>query len=57
MPSYKAPVRDTQFVLNEVLEIQQYAALPRFRDAPPDVVEAILTEGAKFTEEVIQPFV
>ena len=55
MPSYKAPVRDTQFVLNEVLEIQQYAALPRFCDAPPDVVEAILTEGAKFTEEVIQP--
>ena len=55
MPSYKAPVRDTMFVLNEVLEIQQYAALPGFSEASPDVITAILTEGAKFTEEVLQP--
>ncbi len=55
MPSYKAPVRDTLFVLNEVLQIQQYAALPGFSEASPDLVSAILTEGAKFTEEVLQP--
>ena len=55
MPSYKAPVRDTLFVLNEVLQIQQYRALPGFSEATPDLISAILTEGAKFTETVLQP--
>ena len=27
MPSYKAPLRDMRFVLNEVLDIQRYAGL------------------------------
>ncbi len=55
MPSYKAPVRDTLFVLNDVLNIAQYSALPGFREADADLMTAILSEGAKFTEEVIQP--
>jgi len=55
MPSYKAPVRDTLFILNDVLEIQQHAALPGFGEATPDLIDAILTEGAKFTEEILQP--
>ena len=55
MPSYKAPVRDTLFVLNEVLQIQQYRALPGFNEATPDLISAILIEGAKFTETVLQP--
>ncbi len=55
MPTYKAPVRDTEFVLNEVLDIQQYAGLPRFSEATPDIVSAVLEEGAKFVEEVSQP--
>ncbi len=55
MPSYKAPVRDTLFVLNRVLDLPAYAALPGFSEAPPDLVNAILTAGAKFVEDVIQP--
>ena len=30
MPSYKAPVADTQFVLNDVIRIADYAHLPGF---------------------------
>jgi alkylation response protein AidB-like acyl-CoA dehydrogenase len=55
MPSYKAPVADTLFVLNEVVRIGDYAHLPGFREATPDLVGAVLGEGAKFVEEVLQP--
>ena len=55
MPVYKAPVTDTEFVLNEVIKLQQYAGLPGFEEATPDLITAILSEGAKFVEEVTQP--
>jgi len=55
MPSYKAPVKDTEFILNEVIRLQDFAHLPGFSDATPDLVSAILEEGAKFVEEVTQP--
>ena len=55
MPTYKAPVSDTVFLLNDVFNYSNYANLPGFSEAPIDVVEAVLGEGAKFVEEVIQP--
>jgi len=55
MPTYKAPVSDTVFLLSDVFDYAKYANTPGFSEAPLDVVEAVLTEGAKFVEEVIQP--
>lgn len=56
MPEYKAPLRDIQFVMNEVLDGEQhYAALPGCEEATPDMIAAILEEGAKFAERVIAP--
>jgi len=55
MPSYHAPVKDTQFVLQHVLNIQNYANLEGFADATPDTIAAVLEQGAKFVEEVLQP--
>ena len=55
MPRYQAPLRDMKFLLNEVLEIGSYSNLPRFADAPADVIDAVLDGGAKFAEEVLQP--
>ena len=55
MPIYKAPVEETVFLLNDVMEIARYANLPGFADATTDVVESILTEGGKFAEEVLLP--
>lgn len=55
MPVYKAPVEDTLFLLNDVFAIERYNNLPGFADATPDVIEAVLGEGAKLCEEVLQP--
>ena len=55
MPAYKAPVQDTMFLLTDVFDLNRLSNLPRFADAPIDTVEAILSESAKFAEEILQP--
>jgi alkylation response protein AidB-like acyl-CoA dehydrogenase len=55
MPIYKAPVDDALFLLNDVFHLDHYGNLPGFSDAAPDVVEAVLREAAKFSEEVLTP--
>ncbi|MBX9932504.1 MAG: acyl-CoA dehydrogenase C-terminal domain-containing protein [Methylobacterium sp.] len=55
MPSYRAPVEDTLFLLNDVFGFHRYDNLQGFSDASPDVVEAVLNEGAKLAEEVLAP--
>jgi alkylation response protein AidB-like acyl-CoA dehydrogenase len=55
MPSYKAPLSDIRFVLHDYLNISGQTALKGFSEVTPDLVDAILEEGAKFAEQVLQP--
>ncbi|MFN7369508.1 MAG: acyl-CoA dehydrogenase N-terminal domain-containing protein, partial [Burkholderiales bacterium] len=56
MPQYHAPLRDMQFVLHELLQVQEaFQHMPRFAEVDADTINAVLEEGAKFCEEVIFP--
>ncbi|WP_417624604.1 acyl-CoA dehydrogenase C-terminal domain-containing protein [Paremcibacter congregatus] len=55
MPTYSAPVKDIKFLLHEYFNLQQYNNLPSFAEATPDLIDAILEEAAKVTENVFQP--
>jgi alkylation response protein AidB-like acyl-CoA dehydrogenase len=55
VPTYKAPVEDVQFLLDDVFQLKRYDNLPGFADASSDVREAILREAAKFCAEVLTP--
>ncbi len=51
MPTYKAPVEDVLFLLNDVFHLERYDNLPGFADASPDTVAAILGEFCCFLED------
>jgi alkylation response protein AidB-like acyl-CoA dehydrogenase len=55
MPSYVAPVKDTKFVLDDVLQLDRYANVTGFQNATPDMVEAVLSEGGRFVAEILFP--
>jgi len=55
MPTYKAPVADMLYILNDVLKLERFSNIETFADATPDIIAAILEEGAKLNEEVLQP--
>ncbi len=55
MPKYDAPVNDYKFLMHDVFDIQQFSNLDAFKEATPDLIDAILEEAAKLTENVFQP--
>ncbi|MEJ2043606.1 MAG: acyl-CoA dehydrogenase C-terminal domain-containing protein [Reinekea sp.] len=55
MPTYKAPLRDLQFVLHEVLKSEEHYKAIGAEDATPDMIDAILSEAGKFCEDVLAP--
>jgi 3-(methylthio)propanoyl-CoA dehydrogenase len=55
MAEYAAPIRDFQFVIKELCELEKITALPAYRDVNNELVDAILEEAGKFATKVISP--
>ena len=55
MSTYIAPVRDMQFVMNELAGLEAVTLLPGYEESTPDLVDAIMDEAGKFASEVIDP--
>ncbi len=55
MPVYQAPLSEFSFLLREVLGLERLSNLSAYASASPDLLEAVLAEGAKICEEVLQP--
>ena len=54
MPSYTAPTRDIQFVLNEVLDVAN-SDVPGYSELEPDFTAAVLEECGKLNAELLAP--
>lgn len=55
MPSYKAPLEDIRFILNEVIDAGSLASLPGYAEATADANDAILEAAAQVCEEALFP--
>lgn len=56
MGSYIPPLRDMQFVLHEVLDIENVLqGLPAHADMDADTINAVIEEAGKFASEVLFP--
>ncbi|NHZ35454.1 acyl-CoA dehydrogenase [Massilia rubra] len=53
--TYKAPLKDMLFVMNELAGLSTVNTLPGCEDATADTVEAVLEENAKFCANVVAP--
>ncbi|MBA3486963.1 MAG: acyl-CoA dehydrogenase family protein, partial [Lysobacter sp.] len=55
MSRYKAPLNDMRFVLFDLLQSERMFESIGFADATRDILDAVLEESARFTENVLAP--
>ena len=53
--TYRAPLKDMLFVMNELAGLDAVSRLPGFEEATPETAGAVLDEAAKFNEQVLTP--
>lgn len=55
MTIYKAPVTEQTFILQELLTLDRFRAMPRYADLSEDLIASVLGETAKLFENVWHP--
>ena len=55
MSTYAAPVKDMQFVIKDLVGLDQISAMPECAEVTADLVDAVLEEARKFATAVLDP--
>lgn len=55
MPRYIAPLEDFRFLYNEYLDLEPCRDLPSMAEASPDIIDAVLEEAGRLSQEILQP--
>lgn len=55
MATYHAPLDDLRYLIHEFLDTSELQQMPQFAEVTPDIIDAILEEAAKLSEEVLFP--
>ena len=55
MSTYAAPMKDMQFVIKELVGLDQVSAMPECAEVTADLVDAVLEEASKFAAAVLDP--
>ena len=55
MSTYSAPIDDMQFVVKELIGLEQISSLPGCEEATPDLIDAVIEEAGKFATGVLDP--
>ncbi|WP_042883187.1 acyl-CoA dehydrogenase [Cupriavidus necator] len=53
--TYRAPLKEMLFALNELAGLANICQLSAYEEATPDVAQAVLEEAAKFNERIVAP--
>ena len=56
MPTYAAPLRDMQFVMYELLEVENtFKEIPQYAEIDKETINQVLEEAGKFCSEILLP--
>ena len=53
--TYRAPINDFKFLFENVIGFSQLEETEKFAEASSDLIDAILTEAGKMSEQVLAP--
>ena len=55
MSVYKAPIRDMQFALKEMIGTDYLGQIPAFAEVHDELIDTVLNEAGRFAEQVLFP--
>ena len=55
MTNYVPPIEDIEFVLNEVIGLDEICDLASYEEVSPDLVTSVLIEAGRFASKILAP--